>query len=216
MAREAGFRKGGVSFCCCCVFHVFAQAAALCSQFEQHGACDHCCRVLPRGTAGSAAAQYSGGAGAGLPSRVAGGYPVSDIPARCPWPRVLRALLPLSPSQAAGPAPESGVEPCVLRDKRKRRIASAMAVPCRSLISDSGTHPGAWNGPVSAACGGLKKVGKHQRGCRQGRGCRPVYRSPGQLPHLRIVPVRRTPGTISVLTRNGDWDADHTTKPSRR
>ena len=43
MAREAGFGKRGVFVLLLLCVMVFAQAAALCSQFEQHGACDHCC-----------------------------------------------------------------------------------------------------------------------------------------------------------------------------
>ena len=43
MAREAGFGKRGVLVLLLLCVIVFAQAAALCSQFEQHGACHHCC-----------------------------------------------------------------------------------------------------------------------------------------------------------------------------
>src|ERR1035437_1940445 len=86
-------------------------------------------------------------------------------PARCPWPRVRRALLPLSSvSQAAGPAPEFGVGPCVLRDK-KRRSASAMAVHSLRfrvhlfrIVSVFGTILLLGAGLFQAAYGGLKKV----------------------------------------------------------
>ena len=43
MAREAGFGKRGVFVLLLLGVIVFAQVAALASQFEQHGASDHCC-----------------------------------------------------------------------------------------------------------------------------------------------------------------------------
>ena len=43
MAREAGFGRRDVFVLLLLCVIVFAQAAALSSQFEQHGASDHCC-----------------------------------------------------------------------------------------------------------------------------------------------------------------------------
>jgi hypothetical protein len=43
MARKAGFgRRGAIILLLLCVI-VFAQVAALASQFDQHGPSDHCC-----------------------------------------------------------------------------------------------------------------------------------------------------------------------------
>src|ERR1035437_4149711 len=43
MVRKAGFgRRGTLVLLLLCIV-VFAQAAALASQYEQHGACHHCC-----------------------------------------------------------------------------------------------------------------------------------------------------------------------------
>ena len=43
MARKAGFGRRGILVLLLLCVIVFAQVAALASQFEQHGACDHCC-----------------------------------------------------------------------------------------------------------------------------------------------------------------------------
>ncbi len=43
MGREAGIGRRGTLVLFLLGVIVFAQAAALASQFEQHGACDHCC-----------------------------------------------------------------------------------------------------------------------------------------------------------------------------
>jgi cobalt-zinc-cadmium efflux system membrane fusion protein len=68
-------------------------------------------------------------------------------------------------------------------------------------------------GLFQAACGGLKKVESTGADVAKAADAALFTVPQDQLPHLRIVPVRRTSWTISVLTTGTvDWDADHTTQ----
>ena len=70
-------------------------------------------------------------------------------------------------------------------------------------------------GLFQIACGGLKKVeGKGTDAAVAASANPSLFTVPQeQLPHLRIVPVRRTSWVVSVRTTGTvDWDADHTTQ----
>jgi cobalt-zinc-cadmium efflux system membrane fusion protein len=68
-------------------------------------------------------------------------------------------------------------------------------------------------GLFQAACGGSKKVESTSADVAKAADAALFTVPQDQLPHLRIVPVRRTSWTISVLTTGTvDWDADHTTQ----
>jgi cobalt-zinc-cadmium efflux system membrane fusion protein len=71
-------------------------------------------------------------------------------------------------------------------------------------------------GLFQTACDGLKKVeGKGAEAAKPAAAVAPgLFIVPqDQLPHLRIVPVRRTSWAVSVRTTGTvDWDADHTTQ----
>ena len=68
-------------------------------------------------------------------------------------------------------------------------------------------------GLFQAACGGLKKVEGTAPDVAKAADPSLFTVPQEQLPHLRIVPVRRTSWVISVHTTGTvDWDADHTTQ----
>jgi cobalt-zinc-cadmium efflux system membrane fusion protein len=68
-------------------------------------------------------------------------------------------------------------------------------------------------GLFQAACGGVKKVEGKGADVAQAADAALFTVPQDQLPHLRIVPVRRTSWAVSVRTTGTvDWDADHTTQ----
>ncbi len=68
-------------------------------------------------------------------------------------------------------------------------------------------------GLFQAACGGVKKVEGKGADVAQAADAALFTVPQDQLPHLRIVPVRRTSWAVSVHTTGTvDWDADHTTQ----
>ena len=149
--------------------------------------------VVPRGTAGSAAAQCSCGAGAGCSGRVAGSQPgfrnrLRDSPGREFFARSSR-LVPYRELPVRRRNSVSGH--VFLRDKRKRRSASAMAVHLLRfrvhlyrIVSVLGTILLLGTGLFQAACGGLKKV--------EGTG-----RAGRMPPRPRTQPCLRCPRTNS-------------------
>jgi cobalt-zinc-cadmium efflux system membrane fusion protein len=68
-------------------------------------------------------------------------------------------------------------------------------------------------GLFQAGCGGPKKVEGKGADSPQAADAALFTVPQDQLPHLRIVPVRKTSWTVSVRTTGTvDWDADHTTQ----
>ena len=68
-------------------------------------------------------------------------------------------------------------------------------------------------GLFQVACGGVKKVEGKGADVTQAADATLFTVPQDQLPHLRIVPVRKTSWAVSVRTTGTvDWDADHTTQ----
>jgi cobalt-zinc-cadmium efflux system membrane fusion protein len=81
------------------------------------------------------------------------------------------------------------------------------------IVSVFGTILLLGTGLFQAACGGLKKVEGKGADVAQAADAALFTVPQDQLPHLRIVPVRRTSWAVSVRTTGTvDWDADHTTQ----
>ena len=81
------------------------------------------------------------------------------------------------------------------------------------IVSVFGTILLLGTGLFQAACGGVKKVEGKGADVAQAADAALFTVPQDQLPHLRIVPVRRTSWAVSVHTTGTvDWDADHTTQ----
>jgi cobalt-zinc-cadmium efflux system membrane fusion protein len=81
------------------------------------------------------------------------------------------------------------------------------------IVSVFGTILLLGTGLFQAACGRVKKVEGKGADVAQAADAALFTVPQDQLPHLRIVPVRRTSWAVSVHTTGTvDWDADHTTQ----
>src|ERR1019366_2244208 len=128
MAREAGFgRRGSLVLLLLCVI-VFAQVAALSSQFEQHGACHHCCLLCHVGPLALLTPSVPVALAPVAPAGWRAASPVSRLAREMPLTASSSRLVPYRELPVRRRNPVSGH--VFYGTKRKRRSASAMAVHC--------------------------------------------------------------------------------------
>src|SRR5271157_18358 len=84
MARKAGFGRRGSLVLLLLSVIVFAQVAALASQFEQHGACDHCCLLCHVGPLALLPPSVPAVLAPGAPAGWRAASPVADIAREMP------------------------------------------------------------------------------------------------------------------------------------